>query len=265
MLPKLIDAGSFFLPTYGVLVALAFLAGILMTRKLAVPAGIHPERVTDLAIACAVAGMIGAKLTMFLFDWGYYSRNWREIFSVGTLLAAGVYQGGFLLALLTAIWYIRRHHLPVLETFDVFAPGIALGHAIGRLGCFAAGCCWGQRCDLPWAVTFRNPAAAELTGVPLGEPLHPTQIYESLLVFAIFAFLLWFIRRPHWKGAVFGWYLVLYSIARFGVEFLRHHDQALRLGLSLTQWISMATFAAGMWLLTRASRPATGSPSAATR
>src|SRR5688572_31370960 len=61
---------------------------------------------------------------------------------------------------------------------DVFAPGLALGHAIGRLGCFAAGCCWGSECDLPWAVTFRNPDANELTGVPLGIPLHPSQLYE---------------------------------------------------------------------------------------
>jgi phosphatidylglycerol:prolipoprotein diacylglycerol transferase len=186
---------------------------------------------------------------MFVFDWDYYSANWREIFSVGTLLAAGVYQGGFILAVLTAIWYIRRNRMPLLLTFDVFAPGIALGHAIGRMGCFAAGCCWGQQCDLPWAVTFTNPAAHELTGVPLNVSLHPTQIYEVLLVLLIFMVLLWHISRPHRTGTVIGLYLVLYSVARFGVEFLRHHDQPLQLGLSLTQWISLATLMAGAWLV----------------
>jgi phosphatidylglycerol:prolipoprotein diacylglycerol transferase len=103
---------------------------------------------------------------------------------------------------------------------DVFSPGIALGHAIGRLGCFAAGCCWGAACNLPWAVTFTNPQAKELTGVPLGEPLHPTQIYEALMNFALFGFLLWYIRRPHRDGSVIGCYLVLYSIGRFLLELL---------------------------------------------
>lgn len=256
MLPKLIDFDGFFLPTYGVLVALGFLAGILITTRLAERVGLNKEKITNLAVYCAIAGMLGAKLFMFLFDWKMYAADPSQLFTFSTLQAAGVYQGGFLLAVITAIVYMRKVGLPGLLTMDVFAPGLALGHAIGRLGCFAAGCCWGAECSLPWAVTFRNPQANELTGVPLGIALHPTQLYESGAEMLIFGFLLWFFRRIPREGTVFGWYLVLYASVRFAVEFIRHHDQALVAGLSLTQWISLAMLIPGAWLLFRS--PVTG-------
>ena len=254
MLPKLIDTGSFFLPAYGVLVALAFLAAIWITGRLARTVGLSADKVTNLAIYCALAGMVGAKLLMFAFDWRMYAANPSELFALSTLQAAGVYQGGLILAIVIAVWYMRSAGLPALLTMDVFAPGIAIGHAIGRLGCFAAGCCWGQECDLPWGVTFTNPDANALTGVPLNISLHPTQLYESGTEALIFAFLWWYFHRPHRTGSVIGWYLILYSVARIAVEFLRHHDQGLISGLSLTQWISMATFAAGVVLLIRSAR-----------
>jgi len=250
MFPKLIEAGKFYLPTYGVLVATAFLLAIWVTVKLGKRAGLRPDLITNLAVYCALAGMLGAKLLMFVFDWQMYASDPSQIFTFSTLQAAGVYQGGLLLALATAIVYMHRMGMPKLVTCDVFAPGLALGHAIGRLGCFAAGCCWGQRCERPWAITFNDPDAYELTGVPLGIPLHPTQLYESGAELAIFALLYHWIARPHKPGAIFGLYLVLYSISRFAVEFLRHHDQALPFGgpWSLTQWISLVTLAIGLWL-----------------
>ena len=162
--PKLFQYGDFFLPTYGVLVALAFLAGLWVTTRLARRAGINHELVVNLVVYCALAGLLGAKLLMFIFDWDHFSKNPADMFSIATLRAAGVYQGGLILAVATAFWYVRRHGMPWLQTFDVFAPGIAIGHAIGKVGCFAAGCCWGKECDLPWAVTFRNPDANALTG-----------------------------------------------------------------------------------------------------
>ncbi len=253
MFPKLIDSGSFFLPMYGVLVALAFLAGITVTTRLGKRAGLKAEPLTNLAIYCALAGMAGAKLFMFLFDWQVYSQNPGMIFSLSTLQAAGVFQGGLLAALLTAAWYVRRNKLPGLLTADTFAPGVALGHAIGRLGCFAAGCCWGKECDRAWAVTFTSKSANDLTGVPLFVPLHPAQLYEAFAEFLTFAILYWYFLKPHRDGAVIGWYLVLSSVSRFGIEFWRHHEQALPFGLplSITQWIALATMLAGGWLLFR--------------
>src|SRR6185312_5183639 len=134
MFPKLISIGSFYIPTYGVLVALGFLAGLGATLRLAKRAGLNPDKIANLAVYCAIAGIIGAKLFMFLFDLGDYLRDPGQIFSLETLQAAGVFHGGFLVAILFAAFYIRKEKLPVLGTMDIFAPGIVLGQAIGRLG-----------------------------------------------------------------------------------------------------------------------------------
>jgi phosphatidylglycerol:prolipoprotein diacylglycerol transferase len=224
MFPKLFQYGDFFLPTYGVLVALAFLVGLWVTTKLAKRVGMNQDLIINLVVYCALAGLIGAKLLMFAFDWDHFSKNPADMFSLSTLRAAGVYQGGLVLAILVAFWYVRKHGLPWLKTFDVFAPGIALGHAIGRLGCFSAGCCWGKETDLPWAVTFRNPAANELTGVPLRVPLHPSQLYELASEAILFGFLYWRFGKPHKPGTIIGLYLVISSVMRFLIEFTRFHE-----------------------------------------
>lgn len=251
MFPKLISIGSFFLPTYGLLVALGFLAGIWLTTKLARRAGIDPEKVGNLAIYCALTGLAGAKLLMFLMDFEYYARNPGRILSFDTLLSAGVYYGGFLAAFLFAWIYMKRQNLPWLKTADVFAPGVAIGHAIGRLGCFAAGCCWGSLCERPWAVTFENPAAHDLTGVPLGIPLHPAQLYEAGAVALLAAFLYRQSGHPHREGRILGFYLALYAIIRIVVEFFRFHEQALPWGgpLTWTQWIAVGLGVLGAILL----------------
>ncbi len=253
MFPKIISIGTFFLPTYGVLVALGFLAGLWVAVRLARTRGLPSELITNLAVYCALGGLLGAKILMIIFDWNDPQKP--PIFSLATLQAAGVWQGGFVLAIVVAVLYVRHNRLPLLPSFDAFAPGVALGHAIGRIGCFAAGCCWGNRCDLPWAVTFRNPEAAELTGVPLGTPLHPSQIYEMLTELAVFAFLYWRFGRPHAPGRIIGMYLTLSSIARFLIEFTRFHEQGLHYGLSLTQWIAIPLALAGVVLWVRPSVP----------
>ncbi|MGA3187837.1 MAG: prolipoprotein diacylglyceryl transferase [Bryobacteraceae bacterium] len=250
MFPKLFTIGSFYLPTYGVLVALGFLAGLSVTVKLAKKGGLDPEKVTNLAVYVALAGLIGAKLLMIVFDWPDI-----QIFSLATLQAAGVFQGGLILALVAAFFYIRHNKLPVLAVSDAFAPGVAIGHAIGRLGCFAAGCCWGKECHLPWAVTFKNPEAYGLTGVPLGVPLHPAQLYESATEALLFAFLYWRYQKPHAPGQIIGLYLLISSIARFLIEFERFHEQATAYGLSITQWIAIGLAIAGAILLTPKAQP----------
>ena len=109
-------------------------------------------------------------------------------------------------------------------------------------------------------MTFTRQDANALTGVPLGIPLHPTQIYESIAEVFIFAFLLWYIRREHKQGTVIGWYMVLYSAVRFCVEFVRNHEQDLVAGFSLTQWISLATLTLGLWLVLRRETAITAIP-----
>ena len=253
MFPKLISMGGFFLPTYGVLVALGFIAGIWLATKLARRAGLNAEAVGNLGIYCALVGLGGAKLLMFVMDFEYYARNPGRIFSVETLLSAGVYYGGFLAALAFAWIYMKRQNLPWLATADSLAPGVALGHAIGRLGCFAAGCCWGSSCDRPWAVTFSNAEAHDLTGVPLLTPLHPAQLYEAALVAGLAWYLYRRSLRQHSDGLILALYLTVYSVMRFAVEFYRHHEQSFPFGgpLSWTQWIAVGLLAAGLWMLSR--------------
>jgi len=232
-----------FLHTYGVLVALGFLTAVWMSARLARGAGIDPEAVTNLGIYCALAAMAGAKLMMFAVD----AEARRDFFSWASLQAGGIFYGGLLAALAVSWWYMRRTGLPLLATADVFAPAIALGHAIGRLGCFSAGCCWGLACDRPWAVTFRDPAANAITGVPLDVPLHPTQLYEALAELLIFGVLYSRIRKPHRKGAIIGMYLMMYGAARFVVEFYRYHEQGNLWagGLDTSQAISLLLIALG--------------------
>ncbi|HEX3742995.1 MAG TPA: prolipoprotein diacylglyceryl transferase [Bryobacteraceae bacterium] len=247
-----------FLHTYGVLVALAFLTGLWMAARLAKRDALNVDAVTNLGIYCALAAIAGAKAMMLIVD-PRYRENPAEIFTLDTLQAGGVFYGGLIAALAVAWWYMRKTKLPLWRTADVFAPGIAIGHGIGRLGCFSAGCCWGVECHLPWAVTFTSVAAHENVGVPLGVPLHPTQLYESAAEFLIFGVLYWQIAKKHRQGAIIGLYLMLYSTARFIVEFFRNHEQGNLWGtpLDTSQWISLGLCALGIWcFFRRAPQPA---------
>ncbi len=254
MFPQLFHIGPIALYSYGLLVALAFLVALWMASRLAKSSGLDPERITNLGIYVAVAAIVGAKILLLASDFSYYRENPRQIFSLGTLQAGGVFFGGLVAALITAAWYMRRFGLPPLRTADTFAPGIALGHAIGRVGCFLAGCCWGRPSHLPWSVTFTKPMARELVGVPLGIPLHPAQIYESLAELIIFGLLWSRFHRPHRDGSIIGLYLVLYSVFRFFIEFVRDPlDLSYPFGgpVSLTQWTALALLACGIALLFR--------------
>jgi len=255
MLPKLISIGSFYIPTYGVLVAIGFLVGLWVTQKCAQKIKLDPEKIANLAVYCALSGLLGAKIFMILFDWPQFAANPKEIFSLATLQAAGVFQGGLILALIFAVIYMKRSGLPFLRTADAFAPGLTIGHAIGRIGCFAAGCCWGDHCERPWAVVYRNPDAQQFSEVPLGVPLHPAQLYEMLLLGLIFVYLWRRFSKPHEAGRILAEYLILSSIARFAVEFYRFHAQALPFGgpFSITQWISIGLLllGIGLWFRSR--------------
>ncbi len=254
MFPKLISIGdTFFLPTYGALVAVGFLVALWMTGNLARRAGLDPERVSNVGVYSALAGLAGAKLLMFVFDFDYFWQNPREAFSLATLQSGGVFFGGLVIAVLAGAWLMRRYALPVLPTFDVFGPGLALGQAIGRLGCFAAGCCWGVKCDRPWAVRFTNYDANKITGVPLDVDLHPTQLYEAGLLALVFLITWRLFLRPHRPGFVFGVYLILAAAERFLVEFFREHQQANLGGnpLSNAQLIALGLALAGSVLVWR--------------
>jgi phosphatidylglycerol---prolipoprotein diacylglyceryl transferase len=253
MFPHLFTIGGYSQSTYGLLVAIAFVVAISLTGRFAKQAGLSQEAVMNLGMYCALAGIVGAKILMFT-----HISSVGEIFTMESLRAGGDFFGGLILALIVAAVYMRRKGLPVLQTADVFAPGLALGHGIGRLGCFAAGCCYGVRTHLPWAVTFTNP---DSNGAPLNVPIHPTQLYESFSEAAIFAILLWRIRKPHAPGEIISLYLILYGTVRFLVEFVRFHEQGNLWGtpLDMSQWIALVLIALGAAWLWKARRAKAGS------
>ena len=260
MFPQLLHIGSFWLGTYGVLVALGVLLGLTVAARFSAQQGIDPEKAWNLGILAILSAIVGAKLLLLLNDFSWYARHPGEIFSLATLRAGGVFYGGLIAAVAASVWYIRRHRLPVLATCDAFAPGIALGHAVGRIGCFTAGCCYGKPTSLPWGVVFTNPMAREISGTPLGVPLHPTQLYESVVEFVNFFILLWLIKHKRSDGQVIGAYMLLYGIARYLLEFLRADpERGVVLGgwLTGTQLISILLVIIGgvLWMRRRKTVP----------
>jgi len=139
--PQLVHFGRFFLPTYGFLVSLGVLVGLWVSVRNSERLGIDGEKAWNLGILVVLCGIVGAKVLYIINDWSVYAAHPSEIFSLATLQAGGVFSGGLIAAFIAAAWYVRKHHMPALGTCDAFAPGLALGHAIGRIGCFAAGCC----------------------------------------------------------------------------------------------------------------------------
>lgn len=221
MFPHLFHIGSFALPTYGLLAALGMIIGLTVIFRLARFRGMDPDQMWNLGGIAAFSGIAGSKLLMLLVDWREYAEDPRRIFSMATLQSGGVFSGGLLLAFVCCWWYVRRHNIPFLSAADVFAPGVALGHAFGRIGCLAAGCCYGRETHLPWAVTFHNPWAAEFSGTPLNVPLHPTQLYEFFAELINFAFLYWLCKRKKFEGQIIALFMIVYGIERFVFEFFR--------------------------------------------
>jgi phosphatidylglycerol:prolipoprotein diacylglycerol transferase len=212
-----VHLGRFFLPTYGLLVSLGVLLGLWISVRNSERLGIDGEKAWNLGILVVLCGIVGSKV-LYVINEGMSP---REIFSVSTLQAGGVFSGGLLAAMVAAAWYVRKHHMPALGTCDAFAPGLALGHAIGRIGCFAAGCCYGKPTHHFWGVTFTNPLANAITGTPLNIPLEPTQLFESAVELANFFLLMWLLKRRKFDGQVFGAFMFIYGTARFFLEYLR--------------------------------------------
>ena len=238
MYPELFSIGPITIYSYGVLLAASYLLGLWLAMRRARQWGLDPTRVLDLGIYIIIAALIGAKLLLLVVDFDQFSASPQDLLSLAR--SGGVFYGGLILAVAVAFWYIARHRLPFWTTCDVFAPGIALGHVTGRLGCLAAGCCYGKPTDVAWAITFTNPLAAANVGTPLGIPLHPTQIYEAGAELLILGLLLATERRGRYFGGRTFWsYMLLYAISRYVVEIYRGDPRGEIFGMSTSQFISL--------------------------
>ena len=249
MHPILIDLGFFQVPAYGVLLATAVIVALWTVRRRGDNAGMDGARLVDFGLWLVIWALLGAKLLLVLVELPRYLANPGEI--LGTVRAGGVFLGGFLAAITAAVVLLRRYKLPALPTFDVIAPSLSLGQAIGRIGCLMAGCCWGSSCSLPWAITYTNPIAAENLGTPLHAPLHPFPVYSSLFNFGLYLVLAALYKRRPAPGRVFATYLVLYGIGRFLLESTRGDAaRGFVLGgaLSTSQLISLGLIITGSGL-----------------
>ena len=239
MHPILFSAGPITIYSYGVLLASAYLLGLWMAVRRARAAGIDGNRIMDLLIWVIIAALVGAKALLFVVDFNHFTSSWQEFSTL--LRSGGVFYGGLIAAIVVCIWQLRKHRLPLWQSADLFAPGIALGYMVGRLGCLMAGCCFGKPTDVAWAVTFTDPAANFNVGTPLNIPLHPTQLYESVAGLVVLLLLLALERRPGaFAGRTFWSFAFLYAVLRFIIEFYRGDDRGMVFNyLSTSQFISV--------------------------
>ncbi len=240
------------------MIALAFFAGLWTATLRARREKISPDKIADVTLWFMVGAIVGARFV-------YVTTYWREEFAgqplteIFAIWRGGlVYYGGFIGATIAGAIYIRWKKLPLWKTADVLAPSIALGSVFGRTGCLLNGCCYGKPTNMPWAITFTNPEAREQSGTPLNIPLHPTEIYDGLLNFALYIFLAWLFRRKKFDGQIFATYLICYAVIRGIVEIYRgdYTNLHYHFGLTPAQWIGVPIFIAGLALAAILSRRA---------
>src|SRR5437870_10806430 len=259
MHPRLFELGPITVYTYGVLLAAAYLFGLQLARVRAKQRGLDANRVLDLGIYIIISALVGAKLLLLVTDYRSFTADPRELLTLAR--SGGVFYGGLIVAVIVALWYIRRVGLPLWTTCDVFAPGIALGHVIGRFGCLFAGCCYGKPTTMPWGITFTDPFAATNVGTPLNTPLHPTQLYEAGAEFLILMILLGTERKGRpFPGRTFWLYMLLYAISRFIIEFFRGDERGTVGMFSTSQFISILLAPLAIVMLVYLSRETAPAP-----
>ena len=241
-----------FVKSFGLLLALSFVLGMVLSVHRARPYGIPAETVLDLIFGVLVASLVGVRLFYVLTHLGSFDPWYRAFFIWDGGLTL---YGGILLSILTVWWQTRRRGVPFLVIADIFAPGVMLGIGITRIGCFLAGCCYGQPCSTGLGVHFPDGSPAWSQFGPVA--VHPSQLYGSAAGFAVFGLLLLLERWRSARGATFGRFLVLYGVARFLEDMTRYYEpgQLMALGWSNNQWISVAMVAAGLAVLVRVCGP----------
>ncbi len=221
--------GPFAVRSYGLMLALAFFFGLWLAIKRAQRVGVKPSQMMDMSVWGIVVGITGARLTYVAFHWNQFSDNLISIINPfgpeGFGIAGLILYGGLIPGLAVGFLYMRWHQLPFWKTADAFAPSVALGIFLVRIGCFLNGCCFGKPSQLPWAMVFPHDSPAG--SVFPHTPIHPTQLYSSVYGLIIFGLLLFLERFKKFDGFTFWLLLAFYAAARFSVDFVRYYENSM--------------------------------------
>lgn len=236
MHPIICKVGPFTIYSYGLMLAVAFLVSSTLAVLQAKKQNIDPDIIFNLSFIGFVAGIIGARLFYISENIIYYFKNPLEIimFQRGGLS----WFGGLFSGVIFGILYLKKKKIPVYKILDLMSPFVALGQAIGRIGCLLNGCCYGK-------ISPQYGFFFEIHDTYL----IPTQLYSSLALFFIFIALRFIQERPHKTGQIFYAYLLLYSFARFIIEFWRADNEVIAFGLTLFHLLSIVIFCIAAWKL----------------
>lgn len=271
MHPILFRLGPWEARSYGLMLAFSVLFGVLLARYRARSAGVDPQRILQLSILMVIAILVGSRLAYVIVNYSEFADDWLRavnFYADGKLRLTGLVMNGGVVACLLVMWlFCRRTGTPTLRLFDIYAPALALGIFLTRIGCLLNGCCYGEPTALVWGVVFPPGCPAgdyQRLGGGAPEPLHPTQLYSSFYGLLIFVVLLTVEKVAERKGRRFDGFttlllFLLYPAARFTVEFFRHFydETGVYLGLTHNQYLSIVLFAAslgGMVFLSRRRR-----------
>lgn len=251
MHPIIFDFGWFSLKSYGLMLAIAFFTGIYLAKRQARKEGIDPGFIDYLSFGIIIFAIIGARLLHVIAEQPTY--YWHNPLDIVMINNGGLaFYGGFIFAIAFSIYYCRKKKISFLKVADIISPPIAIGLMFARMGCFLAGCCYGKYCDLPWAVTFKDPMGAG----EIGHALHPTQIYSSLNGFFIFLILIFMRKYKRFEGQLFFTLLLIYSVTRSLIEMLRADHRGGWGILSTSQLLSIPIFLFALYMLIAGFRKA---------
>ena len=250
MYNDILSIGPITIHGYGLMIAIGVVAALLIGEARANKRGLSGDILYPLTGVCVLSGFLGAKLLFCIVEWKTFIQAPLEYLGTNGFVVYGGIIGGVFGGWLFCV--LRK--LPFWRYFDIVMPSVAIAQAFGRIGCFLAGCCYGAQTDAWYGIAFQNSKFA-----PNGVKLIPTQLISSAGMFLVAGILIWYARRERKPGRVGAWYLILYSIGRFFLEYLRNDHRGTVGNLSTSQFISVGIVVVGIVILVTRQKADAGS------
>ncbi len=245
--PVLLEIGNFSLRWYGVMAAAGFLTALYLFQLNRAKAELSGDQVINIMMLAMISGIVGARIFYVVQNWSFYRHDPGAIIRIDQ--GGLVFYGGFILALILIVWYVRKVcKADVIRVLDVMSPALAAAHALGRLGCFFNGCCYGKPAEIFWAFAYAPGTEPYKRYGSL--PLHPVQIYEAVLNIILAGILFYLVRKGK-RGVAMASYLAAYGVLRFVDEFFRGDHMDFLQGFTPAQVIGFAMMPLGVILLVK--------------